>query len=258
MEDRPSNLTKTINFACSRANHMKTVITIAPKFKQFSSFVDSLPKVFNSEGTSIYKARNEIKNFEIDGTLFTVKGYKRPHIINRIAYSSFRQSKAKRAYDYALRLLEKNISTPEPVAYIEQYECGLLCNSYFVSLFATESHLLRELHDYKVEGNEALLNALAAYTAYIHERDVFPIDYSPGNVLFENEDGNFRFTLLDINRMQFRVVNQKMAAKSFRRFTMDQSLIGFIAKEYARIRGYEPTTFACEAIKHHTNFWKRR
>jgi hypothetical protein len=237
---------------------MKTVVTIAPAHQQYTSFIHSLPLIFNSEGTSIYKARNEIKNFEIDGKLFTVKGYRRPHIINRIAYGTFRQSKAKRAYDYALRLLKKNISTPEPVAYIEQYECGLLCNSYFVSLFATESHLLRELHDYKVEGNETLLNALAAYTAYIHERDVFPIDYSPGNVLFESEDGKFRFTLLDINRMQFRVVTQKMAARCFRRFTMDQSLISFIAKEYARIRGYEPTAFSCEAIKYHTNFWKRR
>lgn len=238
--------------------NMKTIIIIAPQYQQLKTFISSLPHDFQSKGTTIYKARNEIKNFEIEGKLLTVKGYKRPHIINQIVYGTFRQSKAKRAYNYALQLREKGISTPEPVAYIEQYKGLLMTNSYFVSLFSPESHILRELSDYKVEGNEELLNALAAYTASMHEKEVYPIDYSPGNVLFEKENGTFRFTLLDINRMKFGIVTERIAAQCFRRFFMDQTLIEFIAREYARLRGFEPSAFAKDAIRYHTGFWKKR
>ncbi|MBP1640399.1 MAG: tyrosine protein kinase [Bacteroidetes bacterium] len=236
---------------------MKTIITIAPAYQHVSNFIQTLPQTFQSQGITIYKARNEIKNFEIDSTLFTVKSYKRPHIINQIAYGTFRQSKSKRAYSYASQLLKKNISTPTPVAYIEQYNGLFLTNSYFVSLFSPESHILRELSEYKVEGNEDLLRALAAYTASIHEQEIYPIDYSPGNVLFENTNGTFTFTLLDINRMKFGIVTKKMAARCFRRFFMDQSLIEFIANEYAKLRGFDPTVFVKSALKYHSQFWKK-
>jgi hypothetical protein len=235
---------------------MKTVITISPEYQHISSFINALPQNFESQGTSIYKARNEIKNFDVDGKIFTVKSYRRPHIINQITYGTFRKSKAQRAYRYAFLLLEKSINTPVPVAYIEQYQGLLMTNSYFVSLFSPESHILRELSDYKVEGNEDFLKALAAYTASIHEQRIYPVDYSPGNVLFENTNGTFKFTLLDINRMKFGFVTEKMAVRCFRRFSMDQSLIEFIATEYARLRGFNPAIFAKSALKHHSQFFK--
>jgi Lipopolysaccharide kinase (Kdo/WaaP) family. len=235
---------------------MKTIITISPEYQHISSFINTLPQNFQSQGTSIYKARNEIKNFDIDGKTFTVKSYKRPHIINQIAYGTFRQSKAKRAYRYAFSLLDKGINTPTPIAYIEQYQGLLMTNSYFVSLFSPESHILRELSDYKVEGNEDFLKALAAYTASMHEQEIYPVDYSPGNVLFENTNSTFTFTILDINRMKFGFVTEKMAVRCFRRFHMDKSLIEFIAMEYARLRGFDPEVFAKSALKHHTKFFK--
>lgn len=235
---------------------MKTVITISPDYQHISSFINTISQNFQSQGTTIYKARNEIKNFDIDNQTFTVKKYKRPHIINQIAYGTFRQSKAQRAYSYAFLLLNKGINTPVPVAYIEQYHGFLMTDSYFISLFSPESHILRELSDYTVEGNENFLKALAAYTASIHEQEIYPVDYSPGNVLFENTNGTFRFTLLDINRMKFGFVTKEMAVRCFRRFFMDQSLIEFIAAEYARLRGFDPAVFVKSALKHHSHFWK--
>lgn len=236
---------------------MKTVVVVSPLYQHLSQFVHAIPDVFSTEGVPIYKARNEIKNFTIEGKTYTVKSYKKPHIINKIAYGIFRLSKAKRAFLYAQRLLENNISTPAPIACIEQYKAGLLSQSYFVSEFAPDPHILRELNDYQIDGNEELLKALAGFTAMVHSKQVYPIDYSPGNVLFDNIDGQYRFTLLDINRMQFGNVSEKMATRCFRRFHMKRDMLEYIAREYALLREYEPSKFVRETVKHHANFWQR-
>lgn len=236
---------------------MKTVTVISPSHKNVSHFIHSLPDIFHSEGVSIYKARNEIKNFTVGDTVYTVKGYKRPHFVNKIAYGVFRQSKAKRAFLYADRLLSNGVSTPQPVAYIEQYQGGLLMNSYFVSLFSPESHILRELIDIQIAGNEELLVSFAAFTASVHNRNIYPIDYSPGNVLFDRIDGKFHFTLLDINRMKFGSVSRKMAARSFRRLQMNRDILIFIAAEYARLQNYPETDFTNEVLRYHTSFWSK-
>jgi hypothetical protein len=236
---------------------MKTVVTISPSYRHLQTFIQHLPSIFEAGGISIYKARNEIKTFEVGGLVFTVKSYKKPHLINKIVYGMFRQSKAKRAFLFAGRLLQSGISTPEPVAYVEQYKAGLLTHSYFVSLFVTDAHILRELHDYQVEGNEVLLKSLAGFTARMHDSRIYPIDYSPGNVLFDLYDGQFKFTLLDINRMKFCHVSERMAGRSFRRLCMQRNVLEFIAKEYAVLRGYQPDSFVADVVKHHIGFWKR-
>ena len=64
------------------------------------------------EGKTIYKARNEIKVFEVDGVELNVKRYRVPLLINRVIYRFFRQPKAVRAYEYALRLVAKGFETP--------------------------------------------------------------------------------------------------------------------------------------------------
>ena len=236
---------------------MKTLLTVSPRYNEISQFIESIPQIFHSQGTLIYKARNEIKNFEVDGLRLTVKHYKKPHIINQIAYSSLRQSKAKRAYFYAQRLIETGIKTPEPVAYIEQYSNGLLTNAYFVSLFETYPHILRELWGYSVEGNEPLLTALASYTANMHNKNIYPVDYSPGNVLFDNQGEGYQFSLLDINRMRFRPVSKVMAARGFRRFHVQPDVLKAIAGEYARLRGYDIPSFVMQTLHHYNAFWKR-
>jgi hypothetical protein len=236
---------------------MNTRITVSPRYNEISQFIHSIPQIFHSQGITIYKARNEIKKFEVNGVQLTVKKYQKPHIINQIAYGIFRQSKAKRAYLYAHRLLETGIATPEPIAYIEQRYGWLLINAYFVSIFEDYPHILRELHDYTVKGNEPLLKAFASYTANMHSKDIYPVDYSPGNVLFDQQEDTFHFTLLDINRMRFEPVNQEMAACGFRRLHVKPEVLIAIATEYAKLRGYCIHSFVEQTQYYHTKFWKK-
>ena len=59
-----------------------------------------------------------------------VKRYRVPHLINRVIYRFFRQPKAVRAYEYALRLVAKGFETPAPIAYILFRKKGFLEYSY--------------------------------------------------------------------------------------------------------------------------------
>ena len=94
---------------------MKEVIN--PAYGRFEDFVRRVPRIFSEEGKTIYKARNEIKVFEVDGVELNVKRYRVPLLINRIIYRFFRRPKAVRAYEYALRLVAKGFETPAPVSY---------------------------------------------------------------------------------------------------------------------------------------------
>lgn len=161
---------------------MKEVIN--PAYGRFEDFVRRVPRIFSEEGKTIYKARNEIKVFEVDGVELNVKRYRVPLLINRVIYRFFRQPKAVRAYEYALRLVAKGFETPAPIAYVLFREKGLLGYSYFISLQSSYKTLYK-VGQRPVEENEDIFRALGTYMAELHEAEVYHADFSPGNVLYD-------------------------------------------------------------------------
>lgn len=236
---------------------MKTKFTIAPTYKHFHQFLSTIPSTFEQKGATIYKARNEIKRIELDGLSMVVKKYKRPHIVNQLVYGSLRKSKAKRAFLYAQKLLSLAITTPAPIAFIEETNHCLLRESYFISRFCHYPHLLRELWNYDQPDKNALIDAFAAFTASIHNQEVYPIDYSPGNILFERSKNEYHFALLDINRMQFKQVTPRMAAYGFRRLHVDEETLTAIATAYAQIQHIEVKSFIESTLQFHRHFWRK-
>jgi hypothetical protein len=156
---------------------MKTNLIVAPAYSYLQHFLIHIPAPFDQKGKPIYKTRIEIKIIDIDGIAIVVKKYKCPHMINQIAYGYFIKSKAQRALLYVQKLLSLAIITPAPLAFIEQTHQGLLKESYFISLFCRYPHLMRELWDYYRPDKSALIRAFAAFTAFIHNQQVYPIDY---------------------------------------------------------------------------------
>lgn len=164
---------------------MKEVIN--PAYGRFEDFVRRVPRIFSEEGKTIYKARNEIKVFEVDGVELNVKRYRVPFLINRVIYRFFRQPKAVRAYEYALRLVAKGFETPAPIAYILFRKKGFLGYSYFISLQSSYKTLYK-VGQRPVEGNEDIFRALGTYMAELHEAEVYHADFSPGNVLYDRTE----------------------------------------------------------------------
>ncbi|MDR3218611.1 MAG: hypothetical protein LBU22_06455 [Dysgonamonadaceae bacterium] len=232
-------------------------IVIHPQYQHFCSFLESLPQTFGKEGESIYKGRNEIKVFHtLEGDV-AVKSFKVPALFNRLIYTFFRSSKAKRSYEHSLLLKTKGIEVPTPVAYIEEKKYFLLASSYYVSAYLGYPGMLRELAYHPLEEVEDLVVAFARFTAFLHENEVLHIDYSPGNILYKKAGAEYHFAILDTNRMKFGAVDWKTGCNNLRRLWGSQETIARIAREYARARGFDEQRTEVLTLEKHTQFWKR-
>ena len=147
--------------------------------------------------------RNVVEKVMIDGRPYVVKKFKRPSLINRVAYL-VRKSKARRAYEYALQLLENGVSTPVPVAYFETHKCGLYDKACFISEYAPHK-LLETVYtdDIPAEKRDEILLAFLNFLSGLHAKGIIPMDLNAGNVFYKEKDGKYEFSLIDINRMKF-------------------------------------------------------
>jgi tRNA A-37 threonylcarbamoyl transferase component Bud32 len=228
---------------------MKLVVN--PDFKELEPLLLKLPSIFEHQGKILYKSRNELRIFDVPGLTINVKRYRIPILINRIAYSFFRNSKASRAYNYALKLKEKGFGTPEPIAYLEFRSMGLLRYSYFVSRHIHDFRMMREFAgDSDITGREEIIEALGVFVAQLHEAGILHLDLSVGNILFQKEEQNIRFWLVDLNRMRFCKINQEKGCKNFERLRGSQAFFEVLSNSYARERGFDPSECLKAILEH--------
>ncbi len=233
---------------------MKVVIN--PSYTQYEDFVKRIPQIFSLEGKTIYKARNEIKVYDVDGVQINVKRYKIPIWINRLIYRLFRHPKAMRAYDYAQFLLAKGIETPTPIAYILFTKWGLLSESYFISL-QSSFQTLYKVGQSPVEDNADIFQALGVYMAKLHDAGIYHADFSPGNVLYERTDKGVNFSLVDINRMRFGFVSLKQGCANFARLWGREAAFHIMAWSYAKERHLDEEVCLRWILYYRNRFWKK-
>ena len=228
-----------------------------PQQAQFLEFIQSLPWQFDKGGTVIYRIRNEIRVFDVFGTALNVKRFKTPILINRLIYTFFRSSKAQRSFQYALKLKEMGIETPQPVAYILIKKGGLLYDSYYISRQADHNRDFYEFGKGGVEGREHILIAFAGFTADMHKKGVYHKDYSPGNILFKEENGAVKFCVVDINRLRFGDVTACKGCLNFVRLWGQKPFFEIVVRKYAEIRGADPEACLQSALRARKKFWKK-
>ncbi len=234
---------------------LKTQV-IAPEYAALSDFVESLPTRFASEGVTLHDGRNTVKRFTVGGQTLVVKRYKRPNVVQRIAYTFFERSKAERAYVFAGILRDRRISTPHEVAYIEQSSGGLLTGSYFVSEECAWPSLREALE--RPDFDRTLAAALGRYLVTLHERHIAHGDLNLGNILYHTQaDGTYAFALIDTNRSHFGPLSRRDCLRNLLRLTYDTALMDFVVREYATSRGWDADRFAADELHLLHRFWVR-
>lgn len=233
-------------------------VIINPKYTHLRKQIEAIPNFFADEERVVYDGRNILKRISLDGVDIVVKSFKKPHIINRVVYSFFRQSKAERSYIYSMKIQQHGFDTPEPVAMIEQFEHGLLSRSYYICCY-DGGDTVRGLMGGKVEGNEDRLLAFARYTAALHEAGILHLDYSPGNILIhQNESNQYRFSLVDVNRMQLLSdIDCDTVCRNMCRLCTSQEVLVYIMREYASIRGWDVKCTVDLSLYYTNQFFKR-
>lgn len=214
------------------------IIEVNPNFLKYTSNLLSIIKDFRTSGVVFGNGkRNTIKLFELENQTINIKSFKVPHLFNRIVYKYFRESKAKRSYEYATTLLEKGIGTPQPIAYFENTNWLGLKDSYYVSEHLVTELTFRELitiPDYP--DHENILRQFTRFTFDLHEKGIEFLDHSPGNTLInKGEEGQYHFYLVDLNRMNFhKSMNFEQRMRNFSHLAANNEMIVIMSEEYAK------------------------
>ena len=203
----------------------------------FQDFLLNIKDHFKNNSNTIHKARNELKVIEHKDIQTVVKAFKVPNIVNQIVYAYFRDSKAKKSYQNAIKLTELNINTPNPIGYIEFYRNFLFKESFFISEKVDYLFTIREpLRNVDLKDREEIIKKFVAFTYNLHKNRVYHKDYSAGNILvFKNEKDEYDFSLVDINRMEFKPIDLELGLDNFAKLWLDSDNLQIIAKEYSKL-----------------------
>jgi tRNA A-37 threonylcarbamoyl transferase component Bud32 len=214
-------------------------IHIAKEFKHFkSNFLkiisnfDSFDALFDSGN------RNTIIKTELDNIIIVTKSFKVPNLINQIVYKYFRKSKAQRSFEYATKLLEQDIKTPKPIAYLEYFSIIGLQKSFYICEFVDCDLTYRDLiNNPDYPKREEILRAFTKFTYELHEKGIYFLDHSAGNTLIDKKNDEYNFYLVDLNRMNFGKFTLDERLKNFSRLTPKKEMVEIMSDEYAKLSG---------------------
>lgn len=216
-------------------------IIVHPQYKEKEVLIPQLIDVFFDSGDLIVQgARNTIKSNFLGNEKVNIKFFQKPGLFKSIIYSFFRSTKAKRSFDYANYLLENDIPTPFPIAYIEQKNSfGLLQDSYYISQQIDYDFTIRELiHNPLFPERNIILEQFTTFTYKMHQARVNFLDHSPGNTLIVKKgEGQFDFYLIDLNRMKFETLSIEVRMDNFKKMWLSKTMVKVIAKKYAVLSG---------------------
>ncbi len=202
----------------------------------------------DSDARQIYRgARNTLYDVTAkNGRHLCVKHFRKAKFPNSYIYTTLRHSKARRSFEHAVRLLDLGFSTPRPIAWSERRKGLKLLDSYYICEYLD----LPNIRDWgKMPDADSLTDALGKFMVELHRAGIYHRDFSPGNILVDRLDGgNYRFYLVDINRMNFGVTDRKKLMSMFRSISLDPADTERLARAYAKASGDDSDTIAAEAI----------
>ena len=205
--------------------------------EHLKDFVKDIKSYFNQkENHTIYDKRNIIKIVKFENKKYVVKSFKVPHLLNQIIYKFFRDSKAKRSFLNSIKLKELGINTPKPIGYIEFPTVFKFKESFYISEFFDFDFEIRAVFankDFKDRKN--ILEKFIEYSYMLHQKKVYHIDYSPGNILVKKIKNNYIFSIIDVNRMKFLGFDDDLRMQSLAKLTNSKKDNEFMAKYYAQI-----------------------
>lgn len=214
-------------------------IVISEKYERLRKFIEQIPTLFTSEGTTLHDGRNIIKLIDCQGERYVVKCYKTPNPFNRIIYSCMRQTKAHRAYRHAQYMTAMGVDTPEEVAYIETRRHTLIDKTYFISRYSDYTPLTEVTSQFPNGDSRQILSAFADFAASLHKKGILHHDFNQSNVLYKRVEDRYEFQIIDINRMSFkRVLSKRQCMRNLKRLGCPPIPFLYILEQYIEHRDW--------------------
>ena len=228
---------------------------------KYKDFMKNIQVDFQHSTDSLYVGRNTLKRLHIFDVDIVVKSFKVPHFINKVAYTFFRASKAKKSYNNSKKIAA---FTPEPIGYIEYFRFGLLFDSYYACKEYKYDFTIREpLVNNNFKNRDEIFRAFARFTYTLHNHHVEHLDYSPGNILIKQLESVYEFKIIDVNRMRFRDLSMYERIENFSKLWAKDEDLKVIASHYATLiemnkdEAIKIALSASQKHKNRKNFKKR-
>lgn len=236
-------------------------LTIHPDYEQLRDYIRTIPERFDRTGEVLHAGRNTVRTWEVEGERWVVKRYQRPNLLNRLVYTFLRKDKAHRSFEVASRFRALNIDTPAEIAALHIRRGGLFETGYFVSGYAEGQPLSQALVDENflerdAEGRRPV-DLFVRFAAELHVKGVDHLDFSENNVLCSRRaDGEYRFALIDTNRMRFhrRPLSRRASLWNLRRLTWQVDAYLYVLCRYARVRGWDTLQTVARGVRYRVPF----
>ena len=193
------------------------------------------------EGEPIHEGRNVVRGFTLCGQRVAVKRFKPVNIAQQVAYTTWRSTKAERAYRYAALLRERGFSTPHEMAYIKCYSHLMFRVGYFICQRVDDPPAYPVLVDAEAFDRD-MASAIGRLLARMHRAGVLHGDLNLGNFLYRRTpDGGYAFQLIDTNRSTFTdgLPSRDVCLYNLRTLTHRRDLLTHILTVYAQDMGWD-------------------
>lgn len=229
-------------------------IALNPDYGHLKSWMEKLPCTFELDGELIYSGRNVVKKFIVGEKSLIVKKYKIPNLVQRIAYTFWRKSKAMRAYLYAERLNGMGINTPAGIACLELSSGGLFHTGFFVSEECTYSPVSAVMDESSSSADMSV--CLGRFIAYMHGKGFLHGDLNLSNILYKKmPDSRVDFVVIDTNRSRFADnPSRKACLDNMKRISHRRVLLDGIVRAYAAERRWDEQECVDEVMKALSDF----
>ena len=204
-------------------------------YRSFLPFLKRLPEAFaQQEGELLYKGRNELRLLRYQEVELVVKAF-------------------QRSFEYAERLQQLGIGTPQPIGYYTERKNLLFHRSYYVSRRSVCPYTFADLIQQPFAEEEAILQAIARTTAQLHEQGLLHKDYSRGNILFALTEQGVKVEIIDLNRIRFKQIGWMEGCRNFERLPLTDRMLHTLTIAYAQARGFDEKQCLHWMQAHHTN-----
>lgn len=212
---------------------MKRITFINPDYEYLRGVIEGIPDNFKWMGATIKSGRNEVKYFNTLGMTLVIKSFHKITFANRVIYALFRKPKSQRSYENSERLINSGIRAPIPLAYISLYGTFMLKKDFYVSLYLDYMHA-NTLLSLPHHQSEIALRAFANFSYELHSNGIFHGDYNLKNILYSFNGFNYRFSLIDNNRIRFGKYNPSKGLRNLQRLQLPVENLAVVCSEYSR------------------------
>ena len=202
-------------------------------------FLEELPVKFSTGGEEVFRRRNVLKSFEVEGEKVVVKKFKLPGLFQRWLQAGALPSKAEKSFKNAETLLKAGVLTPSPLGYLVRTEGHLLKEEYYACRMEELPNALDLIRKEDGSVNVSLCEAVACHIVAMHSKGVCHGDLILSNFLVKDEGEGISFSMIDTDRCRFyKRMGRLRCCKDLRRVSRDMLVHRTVVCSYAKARGW--------------------